>query len=198
MSEIAAGILAGGRSKRFGQDKATLKFGELTLLERIYHELSTSVSTIWILGRKQSCFNLSANLFVKDIISDAGPIGGLLTALKQSNKPTLLTSCDTPFIEKEHIQYLINQFDPHFAATIAVSEKGVEPIFGIYQPQVLTVIEKLIAEKNFALYRIFDHIKVKFVDFIKAGYISDLFFNINTLSDYKKALYLREEYERKK
>jgi len=198
MPEINAGVLAGGGSKRFGQDKAILKFGDLTLLERIYRELITIVNTTWILGTKRESFNLPPELFIKDIVSNTGPIGGLLTALNQSKKPTLLISCDTPFIKKEHIQFLVNQFDPLLAATIAVSEKGIEPLFGIYQPQVLPIIEKLIAANDFAMYRIFDHVKVKFVDFIKAGYISDLFFNINTLSDYKKALYLREEYERKK
>ena len=50
MPEINAGVLAGGGSKRFGQDKATLKFGDITLLERIYRELSTVVNTTWILG----------------------------------------------------------------------------------------------------------------------------------------------------
>jgi molybdopterin-guanine dinucleotide biosynthesis protein A len=196
MSEITAGILAGGRSKRIGQDKAILKFGELTLLERIYHQLRKNFSTIWILGKMRNCFNLPSNLFIEDIISNAGPIGGLLTVLKRTNKPTLITSCDTPFINEEHIQYLIDQFKPQYAATIAVSEKGLEPTFGIYQPQVIPIIEKLVAEKNLALYHIIDHLEVKFVDFNKAGYISDLFFNINTLSDYKKALYLKEENER--
>ena len=100
-----------------------------------------------------------------------------------------------PFIKKEHIQFLINQFDPLLAATIAVSEKGIEPLFGIYQPQVLPIIDKLIATNDFAMYHIFDYVKVKFVDFIKAGYISDLFFNINTLSDYKKALYIKKSME---
>lgn len=198
MPEINAGVLAGGGSKRFSQDKATLKFGDITLLERIYRELSTVVNTTWILGKKRESFNLPSELFIKDIVSNAGPIGGLLTALNQSKKPTLLISCDMPFIKKEHIQFLINQFDPLLAATIAVSEKGIEPLFGIYQPQVLPIIDKLVVTNDFAIYRIFDYVKVKFVDFIKAGYISDLFFNINTLSDYKKALYLREEYERKK
>jgi len=53
MPEINAGVLAGGSSRRLGHDKATLKFGDLTLLERIYHELCPYVTTSWILGRKQ-------------------------------------------------------------------------------------------------------------------------------------------------
>jgi molybdopterin-guanine dinucleotide biosynthesis protein A len=197
MPDICAGVLAGGKGRRFGQDKATLKIGNITLLERIYGELNSVVTTTWIIGRNHKGFSIHPKLFIEDIITDVGPIGGLITALKQSQRPILLTSCDMPFIKSEHIQFLIKEFDPHLAATIAVSEKGIEPLFGIYQHQILPIIEQLIASKDFAIYRIFDHVEVKFVDFAKAGYISGLFFNINTFSDYKKALYLKKDFESK-
>jgi len=193
MPDINAAVLAGGESRRFGQDKATLKYGSTTLLERIYRELSTVVAKCWIVGRKYEELNLKRDLFIDDILTNAGPIGGLYTALNTSKKPILLTSCDMPFLMKEHIQFLAKQYDPSVAATIAVSKKGVEPLFGIYQHQIVPIINKLIESGEFAMYRLFDHVQVKFVDFVEAGYITDLFFNINTLSDYKKALYLRSE-----
>lgn len=197
MPNISAAVLAGGGSRRFGQDKATLKYGNTTLLERIYSELRAVTSNCWIVGRKYEDLNLKSDLFINDIITNAGPIGGLYTALKISKEPILLTSCDMPFLIKEHIEFLIQQFDPTTAATISVSEKGIEPLFGIYQHQIIPIIEKLIDSDEFAIHRLFDHIQVKFVDFAEAGYISGLFFNINTLSDYKKALYLRNEFLRK-
>jgi molybdopterin-guanine dinucleotide biosynthesis protein A len=194
MPNINAAVLAGGWSRRFGQDKATLKYGNTTLLERIYRELSKVVTHCWIVGRKYEELNLKRELFLDDIVTNAGPIGGLYTALNVSKDPILLTSCDMPFLIREHIQFLVKQYDPSVAATIAVSGKGVEPLFGIYQRQIVPIISKLIDSGEFAMYRIFDHVQVKFVDFVDAGYLSDLFFNINTFSDYKKALYLRSEF----
>jgi molybdopterin-guanine dinucleotide biosynthesis protein A len=198
MSEIEAGILIGGKSKRFGQDKAALRFGEFSLLERIFYVLKEVLETVWIIGKSKDNHDLPPDIFIEDIVTNTGPMGGLLTILKKTEKPTLLVSCDTPFIEPEHVQYLLEQFDPKLAGTIALSVKGTEPLFGIYQPQVVKLLEKFIAKSEFALYRIFEYEEVKFVDFSKTGYISHLFFNINTLSDYKKALYLREEIENKK
>jgi molybdopterin-guanine dinucleotide biosynthesis protein A len=198
MSEIEGGILIGGQSKRFGQDKAGLRFGDLRLLERIYYVLKDVIEPVWIVGKSTGIYDLPSDIFLEDIVTDAGPMGGLLTILKKTGKPTLLVSCDTPFIEPEHVQYLIDQFDPKLSGTIALSVKGTEPLFGIYQPQIVKLLEKFIANSEFALYRIFEYEKVKFVDFLEAGYNSHLFFNINTLSDYKKALYLREEIETKK
>jgi len=192
MTEIEAFVLAGGKSKRFGQDKATLRFGDKTLLERIYDELKSLIPTTRIIGKKQKISHFPVQIFIEDLIANAGPIGGLYTALFQSTKPLLLTSCDMPFIRKDHIKFLIDQFDPQLAATIAISEKGMEPLFGIYQHQIISVVKTMIESNEYAMHRICDHIDVKFVDFSKAGYISDLFFNINTLSDYKKALYLKK------
>ena len=194
--DINAAVLAGGMSKRFGQEKAMLKFGDLTLLERIYSEIISIVSKCWVIGRKREGLNLHPDLFVDDIVIDAGPMGGLFTGLNLSDKPLFLTSCDMPFIKKEHIQYIIEQFDPKLPATIAVSESGKEPLFGLYQKNVLPIIERLFSNKSFAMYHIFDHIEVKFIDFAKTEYMPEIFFNINTLSDYKKALYLRSEFNR--
>jgi len=195
--EIEGGILIGGRSKRFGEDKASLRFGKITLLEHIYGVLHKVIDKIWIIGRKQGYHNLPEDIFFEDLIPNAGPMGGLLTALKKTDKPTLVVSCDTPFIESEHVEYLIKQYDPTRLATIARSSKGIEPLFGIYKPELTILLEKLIESRILALYRIFDFEKVKFVNFLNTGNISELFFNINTLSDYKKALYLWEETERK-
>jgi molybdopterin-guanine dinucleotide biosynthesis protein A len=195
--ELEAGILIGGQSKRFGQDKASLRFGKTTLLEHVYGILHKVIDKIWIIGHNQGSHDLPEDIFFEDIIPDAGPMGGLLTTLKKTDKPTLVVSCDTPFIESEHVEYLIKQYDSTKVATIARSCKGIEPLFGIYKPELIALLEKLITSRILALYRIFDFEKAKFVDFINSGNISDLFFNINTLSDYKKALYLWEETERK-
>jgi molybdopterin-guanine dinucleotide biosynthesis protein A len=193
MSEIEAGILVGGQSRRFGKDKASLRFGDTTLIERIYEVLKRSIEKVWIVGKSESTHGLPANIYIEDVLPNAGPMGGLLTILKKTNKPVLLVSCDTPFIETEHINYLLDNFEPELAATIAVSATGVEPLFGIYQPFILPQLYNLVSSENPALYRIFEQENVKFVNFSKAGYIAEVFFNINTLSDYKKALYLKKE-----
>ena len=197
MFEVDAGILIGGKSKRFGQDKASLQFGNCTLLERIYFVLKEVVDGIWIIGNKNTIFDLPSEIFINDTVINAGPMGGLLTALKNNHRPTLLLSCDMPFINQNHVKYLLDHYDSYLAATVAVSEKGIEPLFAIYQPHLIPLLEELISGGNFALYKIFNHKTAKFVDFSKAGYDSNTFFNINTLSDYKKALYLRKGLDEK-
>ncbi len=170
-----------------------LIFDQLPLLELIFMELKQLSKNIRIIGRFRSKSNIPSTQFIPDLIKNSGPIGGLYTALKYFNKPVLLTSCDMPFLKMEHYKYFISQIDLSKDATIARSGKGIEPLLALYKPNVITEIERQVAKKTFAMHHLISKINVKFVDFSKAGYISNLFFNINTFSDYKKALYLREK-----
>ncbi len=44
-------VLCGGRSTRMGRDKASLPFGEETMLERVVHRLEDHVAEIVVVAR---------------------------------------------------------------------------------------------------------------------------------------------------
>ena len=193
MIDIYAAILAGGRSGRLGQDKALLKFNETSLLDHIYSQLSTINNHIRVIGEQRKNVQIDPALFEPDLIQNIGPIGGLYTALSLSPYPAMIVPCDMPFLESEHIKYLIQNFDSLHDATIAVPSKGIEPLLGIYNPKTLPIIKGFINRQDYALYKFLESITTKFVDFKNFAFNSTIFFNINTLSDYKKALYLKEQ-----
>ena len=190
---LSIAILAGGKSQRFGRDKAMLMFNELTLLDITYRELKSISDDIRIIGNVRKKSSIPDELFLSDMVKNRGPMGGLYTALKYFNKTVLLASCDMPFLKREHYRYLIGQMDQSKDATIARSDKGLEPLFALYQPDLIPQIERRIANKSYAMHQLINQLNVKIVDFSTSVNISYLFFNINTLRDYKKALYLREQ-----
>jgi len=190
---LSIAILAGGKSQRFGRDKAMLMFNELTLLDITYRELKSISNDIRIIGNVRKKSSIPDELFLSDMVKNRGPMGGLYTALKYFNKTVLLASCDMPFLKREHYRYLIGQMDQSKDATIARSDKGLEPLFALYQPDLIPQIERRIANKSYAMHQLINQLNVKIVDFSTSVNISYLFFNINTLRDYKKALYLREQ-----
>jgi molybdopterin-guanine dinucleotide biosynthesis protein A len=186
MNDISAAILAGGKSTRFGRDKAMLRLNNCTLLDRIYRELLKITDDIWVVGDHRQDTIIPLDKFLPDIIDNIGPLGGLFTALSNIRTPVLLTSFDMPFIKKEHFEFFIQHLDSSYEAIIAISDKGIEPLLGIYRPQILPRIKECIDDNTLAMYQMIEKLKVKFVDFKKAGYISNLFFNINTMADYNK------------
>ena len=191
MVRFSAAILAGGKCQRFGSDKALLRIGDSFILDQIFVKLSSITSQIKIIGeyRKQSA--IDKKYFIEDEIKNIGPAGGLYTALDAPDAGVLIIPCDLPFLDLNIIFRIINNHHLDFDATIAVSPKGIEPLIGIYNTRIRSLLKEKIEQKQYALYKFIDNIKSNYVHFKDYGKNSYEFFNINTLSDYKKALYLK-------
>src|SRR5947207_3457036 len=88
-------ILAGGRSRRMGREKAGLRLGSKTLIGRIRTE-----------ARK---LGLPVRIIRRDLVPRCGPLGGILTALKTSQaEAELFLACDMPFISAELLEDLLD------------------------------------------------------------------------------------------
>ena len=80
-----AAILAGGKSRRMGRDKAMLRVCGKTFLERVIEALRDFEFVIVCRDSKQieeyrKIFDL--NCFIEDTIKDFGPLAGIHAALK--------------------------------------------------------------------------------------------------------------------
>ena len=83
-NNILGVVLAGGKSKRFGEDKSKVILGDKTLLEHTLHKIKSKFNNVVI---------VSNNSFSKDytIIKDCvegqlGPLVGVLSAMKWVKK----------------------------------------------------------------------------------------------------------------
>lgn len=102
---IAGVVLAGGQSKRMGQDKSLLKIQGKTLLEHTSNILSISgIQNIYISA------GITANNGILDIYPNKGPIGGILSCLLSLKEYSyvLFIPVDMPLLTKKIIQELIN------------------------------------------------------------------------------------------
>ena len=143
-------ILCGGRSTRMGRDKATLPFGEGTLLEHVVGILRPLVDEVTVVGRRdQSLPALPDDVQVAyDAVEDLGPLGGLQAALTHTRSEAVYVSgCDTPFLAPAFVQCL---FDALGDARIAVAEQGgfTHPLAAVYRRDVLPTVEALIAQER--------------------------------------------------
>ena len=83
-NNILGVVLAGGKSKRFGQDKNDIKLGNKTLLDHTLHKIKSKFNKIIIVSNK----NLKKEYtIVKDCIDgQLGPLVGVLSAMKWIKK----------------------------------------------------------------------------------------------------------------
>lgn len=115
-------VLAGGKSKRMGQDKGSMIIQEkpmiLHILERLNYKINDAVIVLndaerianyqsllnqYCEGEIKENFDYSL-LFVEDEVKEKGPLSGIMTGLKNIKTDyALVLPCDSPFISEDNI-----------------------------------------------------------------------------------------------
>ena len=118
MSEnnILGVILAGGKSKRFGNDKTTAKLGNKTLLDHTIEKIEKNFHEILIISNNEKLVINKKKIFsTKDLIEGyLGPLVGVLSAMvwveeNKKNYNWIATfPCDTPFFDENLIDKIKN------------------------------------------------------------------------------------------
>lgn len=106
---ILGAVLAGGRSRRFGTDKALALLGGRPLIDHACSSLSVHVDAVVVCGRE-----MAGRTSLPDRPGPGlGPLGGLNAALHHAvdlgAAGVLTTGCDTPVFPRAIAQALIGQ-----------------------------------------------------------------------------------------
>lgn len=188
---ICTSILAGGRSRRMGRDKAALRIDNQTLLERTARLAQIIAPPIFIIGRAQPTdwpSDLTAT-FLLDPISDRGPLAGLATALEAAaphGGDTLLLSCDLPRLNEQALRWLIEQAHRNRAAhgVIACSGENWEPLFSVYRSDVAALVAARLSRNQTSMRGLIDEGEFDFAPI--PIQIAPALFNLNTSEDWRR------------
>lgn len=183
-ANISGFILAGGKSSRMGTDKALLLVQDEPLLKRMIRLIGPFCETIAISGQNADYSDFNTEM-VPDLYTGYGPISGIVSSLKHSLTDwNLLVSVDVPFLNNELIQYLISQIG-QYDCIVPKHDGGIEPLIGLYNKQILPVLDEMISLGDYKLMRLLAKLNTRYVDcnnLIKQ--YPQLFFNINRPEDY--------------
>ena len=189
-NNILGVILAGGKSRRFGEDKSKIKLGNKTLLEHVIDKVKKEFSELLIISNSQNYKFTSKRIFlVQDFIKgQLGPLIGVLSAMKwvelnKKNYKWIATfPCDTPFFDIKIIEYLkIKSFETKKKLVFLKSEKIRHNIFGLWSLDLKEILENDI-HNNIRKVEIWaDKIGSDIINIEKGKF--DSFLNINTKDD---------------
>ena len=202
-NNILAVVLAGGQSKRFGEDKNQAKLGDLTLLEHVLAKVTKNFEKILIISNQSlNLKTLNSITIIPDCIKgNLGPLVGVLTAMKwikQNNKQYQWIATfpsDTPFfdisiIEKYKSRINLNESLLYFVR----SNQKRHNIFGLWSVKLMDTLENDLINNNFRkVEKWADKIGVETIN-VKIDKF-DPFFNINTKIDLKEAEKILKEYK---
>ena len=103
---ILGAIIAGGRSRRFGSDKAVALFGGVRLIEHVIAGIAPQVQSLVLCGRSTPGYRCLTDRPREGL----GPLGGLAAALYyargQGFDGVLTSACDTPLIPPDLADHL--------------------------------------------------------------------------------------------
>jgi len=148
MSRCVA-ILAGGESRRMGADKAALRIGGITWLERIARAARDAGASVLVVGRSAPASGaIDGVRFVTDALAGLGPIGGLATALDAAPEGRVAAvACDMPNLTASAFTWLFDEADARAVGDgLVTSHDGVvEPLFAVYTARCRPLVARQIA-----------------------------------------------------
>lgn len=188
MNTIIGLVLAGGQSSRLGQDKTQVMHQGQTLLGRTADLVHQCCASVYISCRTPEV-NTTSFPSLLDATDRIGPVGGIVTALRQFRQPVLAVACDLPWLHTEILGQLIQAHGLRSPETVATTWKQartgiLEPLVALYTPDALLFLEHGILNKHFTLNRLIP--AHAWHTLIYPPEYDHFFFNMNTPQDLAK------------
>ena len=180
--DVTGIILAGGKSSRMGTDKGMQELCGKPLIQYAIQALSGLCDTI-IISSSSKAYHSLGNKVVADVFPGIGPMGGIYSALKQSNtEKNLVLSCDLPFVSKELMSFILKNSEGFEIAVPYEGNQHYEPLCGFYNQSVLKLMGEYIQKGNYKLPDLFDEISINrlIISTEASFYQKNLFFNVNS------------------
>jgi molybdopterin-guanine dinucleotide biosynthesis protein A len=157
LSGIAAVVLAGGRSRRMGKDKAWLSFEGRPLVEYQTERLAEAFEEVWISAKDSASFSKIPFGVIEDGETEVAPIYGLKASLRRLQKPIFLLAVDLPLVPVALIRSLaaeIVEGDEFVIAPRALGE--VQSLCAAYSFRVLPVLDGQLKRGELAVHQLID------------------------------------------
>ena len=189
--DITGVILAGGKSSRYGTNKALVRIEGIPLIERVATVMQSLFEHVFLITNTPDEYAYLGLSMYEDLIKGLGPLGGIYTALTAiSNSGGFFVSCDMPFLNPYLIRYMVEIRENYDAVVPKVSEK-IEALHSLYSKRCLPAVKKLIDRREYQIFRFFPEVSVRYVeeDEIR-GFDSQLrsFLNINRPEEVKELI----------
>jgi molybdopterin-guanine dinucleotide biosynthesis protein A len=156
-------ILAGGKSTRFGKNKALVELDGVRLIERVIQVMGSVFQRLIILTNSPHEYAYLNLPMVEDSIKGLGPIGGLFTGLESiSDDAGFFVACDMPFLSEPLIRHMVEIRDD-FDVVLPKIDWKIEALHGLYTKSCLPTIKELIDSEEYQVIRFFPKVRVKYL-----------------------------------
>jgi molybdopterin-guanine dinucleotide biosynthesis protein A len=143
-------VLAGGASKRMGQDKALLPYRGTTLVEHVAKTVREAAGSVALIGDTARLGHLGLPVF-PDELPGCGPASGIYTALKITETDwNVLVACDMPAVSSDILRVLLLRAETAERSCVAAAGPygQPEPLCAVYHRRCLPALARAIRDKR--------------------------------------------------
>ena len=192
MAGMVGVILVGGKSRRYGRNKALELFQGERLIDRRVRKIRALFPKVLVITNEPELY------LHLDVIPGQGPLGGIYTGLLfAQGENVFVTACDMPFVQPALIRHMV-KLAGDYDVVVPQKKEGLEPLHAIYSPRCLPHTKKMLDRGELQVIGFFPAVKVCRIssDDIRQLDPKGLsFFNINTPEDMHRAGELLEGLE---
>ncbi len=191
-SGVTAVVLAGGRSIRMGRNKALLKLGNKTMIERVVEPLQTIFENIIVVTNIPKEYSMLKKVkFVSDCVDmeEKNSLVGLYSGLIESKTDHIFViACDMPFINTKLSEYMVDLLQDE-DVIIPFVDGHYQPLYAIYGKRCIPEFEKLFQRRWYKIIDAFQDLKIRKItreEVLELDSSMLCFENINTYEQYSQ------------
>ena len=208
-------ILAGGKSRRMGENKALMRLGDDSLIGHVIRCLHDVTDELLLITNSPTEYAHLGVPMHGDILPDAGALGGIYTGLIHASHDAILcVACDSPFLNPNLLTYLVSvlgEYDAVMPETYSSRQTPfcrnkdigntnrsygdntqitLQTLCAAYSKRCLPIIELMLRESELRVHALQERAHIKRVSpevWREFDPEGMSFFNINTPEDFKRA-----------
>lgn len=183
--DATAIILAGGQSRRMGQDKSLMPIGDVPMIQHIANQLQPFFAELLVGANSPGKYDFLGLPVVPDQAPDMGPLMGIMSGLARSRHDlNFVCGCDIPTMHLDFILQMLRTAE-NFDIVMPRSPDGrPEPLFALYRRSVIPVAKAVLERGGRRIVDLLPGCRVKHLELPATGWYR----NLNTLADYQEAL----------
>lgn len=161
---VSAAIMAGGKSRRMGRDKAWLDLGDGRPIVRRVIDVASEVADEVFLVANDAHFDSLGLRVVPDRFPEGGVLGGIATGIgAAAHERVLVVACDMPFVRPDVLRLLVDRSEGWDAVVPRVGEE-YETLHALYTKACLPTIERALAAGKMRVISFFGDVRLRIVD----------------------------------
>jgi len=192
ITDVTGVLLAGGKSRRMGEDKRFVLVGGRTLFERSLDVLRSLFGFVLVVIAQDSEPLRAEVPVLRDLVPDGGSMGGLYTGLREATTEHIfVVACDMPFLNPSVIRSMVALKVDADIVMVQLAN-GMQPTHALYSRRCLPVVEEMVRTHRLKIQELASHpalhvrlIRGDELDRIDPG--GQSFLNVNTPADLEAA-----------